>query len=278
MSAGAFAPPAWIVQRSLPHTPWDDSALARMPGMTPVVGPWIVVDDAYAAQMAERARLMRERPDDVTAVLPEAEDALEELRDVVVADLPPGFRREGGAVRRPDGEWVALAGAPFAVLNRLLQEDLLLLLPRDGEHVLVAGLLCFPANWTLAEKIGRPLVRIHRPIPAYDAALARRVQRLFDHARPGRPMWRANVLAHRTAELFHAKPEGAPREDVARPPPFVRSERQTVLRLPRTGAVLFAVHTWIVPFAALTAEQRARCPLAGAEGPSRGRAAGEPAP
>ena len=33
--------------------------------------------------------------------------------------------------------------------------------------------------------------------------------------------------------------------------------RQDLLKLPRTGAVLFSIHTWVLPFAALTEEQSA---------------------
>ena len=250
-----------ILQSRLPHAPWADPALSRMPGMRPVEGHWIVVDDAYARQMDERARLMADRRGDVLAVLPGAEAALDELAAIVLGDLPGGFARAGDAVRRPDGRTVPTVGAPLDVLGGLLQEDLLILEKHGDEHVLTAGLLCFPANWTLAEKIGRPLTRIHRPIAAYDDDVARRVQRLFDHVRPGRPMWRANVLAHATPALHHPRSESRPRDDVPLPPPFVRSERQTVLRLPLTGAVLFAVHTFVVRADALTPEQRRRCPL-----------------
>ena len=250
-----------VLQSRLPYTPWADPALSRMPGMRPVEGPWIVVDDAYEGQMAARARLMNERRDDVLIALPGAEAPAAELAETVLSDLPEGFRRADGAVRRPDGVTVQETGEPLDFLGRLVQEDLLLLQKHGDEHVLIAGLLCFPANWTLREKIGHPLTRIHRPVAEYDDALARRVQRLFDHARAGQPMWRANVLAHSTAELFHARPEADPREDVALPPPFLRSERQTVLRLPRTGAVLFAVHTTIVPIEALTPAQRRGCPV-----------------
>ena len=249
-----------VLQRALPHAPWDDSALSRMPGMRPVEGPWIVVDDAYAAQMAERARLWRERRAAVVAILPGAGAAVEEVRDAVLASLPPCFARDGDRVTCPDGRVVDAAGEPFAVLAALVQEDLLLLERRGAEHVLVAGLLCFPSRWTLAEKIGRPLTRIHRPVPEYDADLAMRVERLFERARPGRPIWRANVLASPDAVLHRPEPEAAPRATVA-PATHVRSERQTVLRLPRTGAVLFAIHTWIVALGDLTPAQRARCPV-----------------
>lgn len=223
--------------------------------MLPVEGSWIVVDHAYSAQMAERARLKAAYPQHVEVALPGADAALEELREVALADLPEGFVRDGSAVVRPDGLRVPTEGPPFAVLNRLLQEDLLILEKRGNEHVLTAGLLCFPASWSLAEKIGRPLRRIHRPVPDYDDDVAHRVQRLFDRVPPGRAMWRVNVLPYPDATLYRPSGEGLPRDRVVAAR-YLRSERQTVLRLPQTGAVLFAVHTWIVPVDALTPEQR----------------------
>lgn len=247
-----------MVQRSLPVAPWADPALRRMPGMRPVEGSWIVVDDAYAAQSAERRRLLAERPDVVMAVTPGAEDAVAEVLEVALAALPSGFRREGGAVVTPDGRRVAVE-APLPTLNAVLQEDLLVLRPEGGEHVLVAGLLCFPASWTLAEKIGRPLTRIHQPVEGY-GAVAQRVQRLFDRTRPGRPTWRMNALGYHDAALHQPRTEAAPK-DASRAARFLRCERQTVVALPRTGAVLFAVHTWVVRPEALTPEQRAGCPV-----------------
>jgi hypothetical protein len=250
-----------ITQRSLPFTPWQDPALSRMPGMRPVEGSWITVDDAYAAQMAERARLWHVARDAVRIVTPGADEAVAEVLEVALRALPTAFRREGGAVVRPGGVRVATEGEePFGVLNRLLQEDLLVLERRGAEHVLIAGLLCFPAHWTLSEKVGHPLTRIHAPVPDYDAALAARVQRLMDRVQPGRPIWRANVLAHDEATLHRPRSEWTvrPRREAAR---YLRSERQTLLRLPRTGAVLFAVHTFLVPLDRLTPEQRTGCPI-----------------
>ncbi|PWJ19090.1 heme-dependent oxidative N-demethylase family protein [Jannaschia seohaensis] len=247
-----------ILQRALPFTPWADPALSRLPGMRPVEGSWIVVDDAYAAQMAERARLIAARPQAVRQVLPEAGPALEELREIVLRDLPEGFAREGAGMRCPDGRVVALEGDPLDVVGALIQEDVLILLPAGAEHRLVAGLLCFPASWTLAEKMGRPLTAIHRPVPVYDSDLAPRVQRLFDRAQPGRPLWRANALAYADPALHQPRREADPRQDAA--PRYLRSERQTVLRLPQSDAVLFAVHTYVVPFDRLTPAQREGCP------------------
>lgn len=249
-----------VTQNSLPFTPWTDPALARMPGMRPVDGPWIVVDDAYGAQMALRRELLRERRRDVLRTCPGSEAAQAELLQMVLACLPDGFELGAGTVTCPDGRAVELSGEPFDVLAALLQEDLLLLERQGDEHVLTAGLLCFPASWTLAEKIGRPLTRIHQPVQQYDSDIARRVQRLFDRVQPGQAMWRANVLGYADAVLHQPRSETAPRQ-APRAARYLRSERQTVLKLPQTGAVLFAVHTWVVPFDRLTPEQRATCPV-----------------
>jgi hypothetical protein len=114
-------------------------------------------------------------------------------------------------------------------------------------QVLTAAVLCFPASWTLSQKIGRPLVRIHAPVDSYDAQVAQRVQRLFDGVQPGRPLWRFNRLWYARADLHQPLPEGATRQ---KPEPgqqrFFRCEKQAILRLPRTRAVLFSIHTYVV--------------------------------
>ncbi len=236
-----------VLQSRLPP---DLIAAARqpLPKMAPVPGPWITVDDAYGAQIALRQQLMAERPGDVLARAGET-GAVEAALLAAVQDgldAHPGFDRQGRAVRCPDGRCAALdPAAPLESLGAILAEDLCLLERRGDEHVLIAAAVCFPAGWTLAEKIGQPLTRIHRPVPPYDAAVAPRVQRFFDAVQPGRPLWRANLHGHDDPVLYLPQPEAAPKRKVPEPPRYWRAERQTVLRLTAT-AVLFAIHTSIV--------------------------------
>ena len=148
--------------------------------------------------------------------------------------------------RRPDGAVVPLdRAAPLLTLGRLVQEDLCILEAEGGAHVLTGAILCFPASWTLAEKIGRPLLAIHAPVAAYDAEIARRVQRMFDAIRPDRPLWRGNSLLYDDATLHQPRREGEHRPaPVART--YVRSERQCFVRLPETRAVVFSIHTYVL--------------------------------
>jgi hypothetical protein len=187
--------------------------------------------------------------------------AADELLALVLAHLAgaPGYRRGAAAVTRPDGVTVPLDAPPLLVAGRLVQEDLCILEQPEGaeEHVLTGAVLCFPSNWTLAEKFGHGLARIHLPVERYDATVAKRVQRLFDFLRPETPLMRANLILYSDDDLFNPRHEfhrHTPEAGAAR---FVRVERQVLLRLPETRAVVFSIHTYMVRPEALTPEQRA---------------------
>jgi len=248
-----------ICQKTLPEAPWLQPQTARLPGIQPLdMGDWLRVDEAFAAQMALREQLIAERPQDVSAGDLDGA-AARELRDTILAHLGAGYTRQGDRVTRPDGGVVTLDAAPALITAaRLVQEDLCLLeVGPEGEHVLTAAVLCFPASWTLAEKINRPLGAIHVPVESYTPDMARRVQRLFDAIRPERPLWRQNALLYASPALYHPKTEDAPRDDRAVDTPYLRSERQSLLRLPESGAVAFTIHTYLVRVEHLSPEQRA---------------------
>lgn len=239
-----------ILHDDLPMKPWMDPRTARLPGVQPLdPADWLRIDEAYAGQMAERERLIAEAPGAVHALLPEGGAAAAELYAAVLARLPAlGFAREGTAWRCPDGRRVEpVPEAPLLTLGRLVQEDLCLLQEGpEGAHRLTGAILCFPASWTLAEKIGRGLPGIHKPVPGYATQLAARVQRLFDAIRPEQPLWRANALDYTDPALHQPRREDErrPHDDAARG--YIRSERQCLLRLPETRAVIFSIHTYVI--------------------------------
>jgi dimethylamine monooxygenase subunit A len=249
-----------ILQDRLPHLPWIDPRTRRLPGILPVEGQdWLRQDEAYGPQMALRDKLVEHRTDAVHALLPEGRAAAEELYGIVLEWLraAPGFTFEGSHVRRPDGVAVPLdPDRPLLTLGRLVQEDLCLMEAAGPEYRLTGGILCFPASWTLAQKLGRPLTSIHDPVPIYDADIARRVARLFEAIRPDQPLWRMNYLTYDDFVLHQPRREGE-----RRPRPtdhvFIRCERQCLLRLPVTKAVVFTIHTYVVDAGAVSPEDLA---------------------
>lgn len=237
-----------ILQHSLSY---DPTVATRLPGTKPLdPTDWIIVDDAFSAQMDARAQLLADQRDAVLALHDSARPAARELLDHVCAalDQRPDYTVQPGHVIRPDGVRVALDhDDPMQTLGHLVQQDFCLLQKEGPEHVLTAAVLCFPASWTLAQKFMRPLIRIHRPVESYDTDMARRVQRLFDGIKPGLPLWRFNAIWYDDPSLYHPRRESNQRAHTrATDPQFLRTERQSLLRLPQTKAVVFGIHTSVM--------------------------------
>jgi hypothetical protein len=237
-----------ILQNTLPS---EMQAETKLPGMAPAEPDgWLRVDEAYGAQMKRRLELLAHQSDDVLWMDPSALEAAQEILDAVLEILPSlGFLSEHGQVTCPDGRVVQIMrDAPLLTLGQLVQEDICLLRKEGEEHVLVGAVLCFPASWRLAEKTGKPLIGIHEPVSEYDDHLAKRVQRLFDGVRAGRPLWRFNRLWYDDPELHQPRSAREPRRisPDQQAAPYIRSERQCVVRMPKTDIVVFSIHTYVV--------------------------------
>jgi hypothetical protein len=78
----------------------------------------------------------------------------------------------------------------------------------------------------------------------------------FDHLSPKTCMERTNLFIQTTSDLFQDSPEVVPSDEVIRPERLmVRRERQTFMRLVKSGAVLFTVRTYMTPLVALGMEE-----------------------
>lgn len=251
-----------VLQDHLPSAPWMAEATRRLPGIQPLGGhhKWLARDEAFAGQMALRDRLVARRRGEVIAACPGSEQAVDELYEEVLSFVGGCDRyawTQGGCLR-PDGVEVPLDEVDkLGTLARLVQQDLCVMEKSEGaaEHVLTAAVLCFPASWTLSEKIGRPLTAIHDPVDTYDGGIAKRVQRLFDNMRTDTPLWRQNAMVYVEPDLFHPRSAATPRRD-RESGTYLRSEKQVLMRLAKTGAVVFSIHNYVVRLQDLTPEQR----------------------
>lgn len=251
-----------ILLDRLPVLPFMDPQLARLPGLAPLKpADWIHDLPDTAAQLALRDGLIRDRRAEVIDCLPGADEAASELLDVLLDHLATRDRWRVGAAETivPGGLTVAHdRDDALATVGRLVPEDFCLMAdPGDGgEYRLVAAVLCFPSHWLLSEKIGKPLMAIHEIVPKYGADLGRRVNRLFGMIRAGQPLYRVNWSLKATPELFLPARASDPARPLAEDGPiYLRSEIQTFVRLPRTGAVAFGIRTAIAPLTSLTGEE-----------------------
>jgi dimethylamine monooxygenase subunit A len=201
---------------------------------------WLWRDERFAAETAERAALAAARPGEVHALLPEAEPAARELLAMVVGHL----ERDHGTWVQPDP-----GASPLLGLVPLAQEDFCLMQRRPaGAYALTGAILCFPAHWRLKEKLGRPLAEIHAPVPGFNERLGGPADRFFRNLAVERPVWRANWSVVESPDLFHPQPRGPlpglSAENAGRLL-WLRVERQTLRRLPATGAVAFTIRTLV---------------------------------
>lgn len=163
------------------------------------------------------------------------------------------------------GDCATLPFDPLDYAGRQVQEDLLLLADAPGVP-LVAGQLCFGNAWCLDDKLGLSFLAIHSPVPIFDAAIGRSAQLLMERIKPNRPVWRTNWsvvatdqldYAPRWRDTVHARKLQVTPENAGERV-FFRVERQGLARLPQSRAVLFTIHTYCHPLAALnTSEARA---------------------
>ncbi len=239
---------------------------------------WIEIDAEYEAYLAEKRRLLDERRDEVFAALPGSEAASRELRDSLAGFLaerfPERFALEGRRLHRlsdratweldEDGEH------PLAQAGLWVQEDFCIMeSPEAGApYALTAATLAFPSRWRLADKLGRPMQAIHEPVPGYGERLGRPVDRFFQKLTPEKPVWRVNWSLVDEPTLFLPEGHGQRERDPsitaenAGERVWLRTERQTLRRLPESGAIVFGIRTYRHPLSSLAAAPEAAGNLA----------------
>ena len=133
-------------------------------------------------------------------------------------------------------------------------EDMCLLTRRDDEeqYRLVGAAVAWPSDWTPADKLGLPLRALHAPIQGYEEQLASGVDHFMAKLKPGAIYGRCNwfIAATGARRWVAGPPERAfahVTADNAGSTLFVRSERQTLRRLPQTGAILFTIGIYVSP-------------------------------
>jgi len=227
-------------------------------GLRPLdLDEWLEVDEHAAGDLALKAQLVDERYDEVVAVVdrPEVHAACEELWELVAAATGSVVQIPGSS--RESAPQNGRAWHPIVRAGLSTQEDWAVMVPVDGELVLAAACVCFPTRWVLSTKIGMPMSAVHEHVAYYDEHLSRPVDSFFERITPDKPVWRLNWNLMDDPELFQpvatsalAHQAGITADDVGERV-WLRVERQTLRRLPRTGAVVFGIRIHQRPLSAL---------------------------
>lgn len=214
---------------------------------------WLTVDHKTTEELKLRKDLLLQHPE-FAQLVDGHDDQLAELIEHVEA-----FR--GPLAPGPTDSPVRSELANLAVS---IQEDVLFMVRNEEHWYLAGGVLLFPDQWALPDKIGLSIADVHGPTNGYDELLAAKVDHFFDRLTVGRVVGRRNWFVHDAPT--HFLPSHIDHLPVMNPADvaglWVRSERQTLRRLERTGAIIFTVKTQFAPFAQVKARPEVASELA----------------
>lgn len=257
----------------LPYFPFTGEPYEPSMGLKSLdLATWIEPDAAQGDQLRLKADLLVRERDLVFRAPDDTGPACRELYLLLADHLPrqhPAFyRQEDGLLHvLSTGRTFPLQPREDASADDLLssvalwiQEDLCLLSAAPPAKI-VAGSVCFPSRWNLPEKFGLDAPAVHAPVPGFSRSLAKPTAHFLDRITVDKPVWRLNWTLHDSDTLFAPHPVPG-RTDLTEATVLsavhLRVERQTLRRLPATGAVVFTIRTHLTPLAEVIAHPERR--------------------
>ena len=207
-------------------------------GTFPVeISNWLSRDAETELTINLKKKLLSTRRDEVVALRPGGDDVAQEAAQIV-------------------SQWagVELASRGIDALveaSLLVADDLAVLQPvksQDGaeQMLLTAAVVCCPSRWMLSEKMGQDMLAIHAPVAKYAEHVGAAVDTYFERITAEKTVWRSNWIIQDHPALFQPRIPSAPL--VKNPDQlWIRMERQTLRRLPKTGGILFTIRGYQQP-------------------------------
>ncbi len=190
--------------------------------------------------------------------LPESVPAQIEFHELLLQHLlrvdKLGYKLDGSRlVHEPSKLSWELGDKQLWLASLWIEEDICLLEKKNDNYVMTAASVCSPSNWRLEQKIGASVDTIHVPVPGYAEILSSRVNRFLGGINSNKVMMRfnwsiqtGNELSWRDDQTEATTQQSNPTENL-----YWRIERQTFIRLPQTGAIVFAIKIFLHSFDSL---------------------------
>ena len=201
-------------------------------GTFPVeIANWLLRDAEFDLTVQLKKKLLATRRSEVVGLQPGGDDVAQEAAQLV-------------------SQWagVELASTGIDALveaSLLVADDLAVLQPvksQDGSEQLLlnAAVVCCPSRWLLSEKMGHNMLAIHEPVAKYADHVGAAVDTYFQRLTVEKPVWRSNWIIQDHPALFQPQIPSGP---LVKTPDelWIRMERQTLRRLPKTGGILFTI-------------------------------------
>ena len=107
-------------------------------------------------------------------------------------------------------------------------EDDLCIIESKGDQKLLAACVCSPSYWKLTEKIGKPLLSIHKPVKTLNSKIGKKINKFISRSPLLKPFVRENWFIHQDTKRFHDRSEKLKNTN-----PnywFIRTERESICK------------------------------------------------
>lgn len=238
---------------------------------------WIELDNQWSYFHNEKLKRIQERGTELYETSPLARPAayelLQELKVYLSNRYPLMYEQTPiGLNNLVTGESfdfreLPLGEDPCLIAAKLIQDDLAIMIESpNGEYFLRGGAIILAGFWRFRDKYNLPLSGIHTSgdVPKYKEKLQSGMEKFFVRLQADKPVVRNNYFIQTDSELgwsssigkeenqnvgWYTAPEAT---DVSQL--YFRSERQSLRRLPKSGAVIFTVRTYFLPITKLCEE------------------------
>lgn len=236
------------------------------------ISRWIEIGEDYDHEMNAKAEVFQNNFPTANAFQSNTEnegaEILEQLIQHLTTRYPEWFARDGRYIVNhhrherflvePD-EHARWNEHPLVVCGRLVQEDFALLVERDGRMIFGGGSVCFPNRWDLNSKLGMTMSEVHAPVDRLNEELQDPIDSFFSRLSPEKSFWRTGWGVLDTDELYQAVDgtavDSPPLPNIGDPSTgdrlFLRVERETIRKFPRTRCVLFTIRSYVRPLSHL---------------------------
>ena len=207
-------------------------------GTVPVdIANWLPSDAETELTINLKKKLLSTRRDEVVGLQPGGDEVAQEAAHLV-------------------SQWAGVELATIGIdalveASLLVADDLAVLQPvksQDGSEKLLlnAAVVCCPSRWMLAEKMGHDMFTVHAPVAKYAEHVGAAVDTYFQRLTVEKPVWRSNWIIQDHPALFQPQ---VPSASLVKTPDelWIRMERQTLRRLPKTGGILFTIRGYQQP-------------------------------
>lgn len=258
------------------HRPYLTAAASFEIGLRPLdMAQWLDVGEDHADFMAAKRARLAGCPPLYYRSLASSRAAQAELLALVAENLrhfhPDAFAGDArGLDDLIDGSRHSLLAEqrePLDTLGNLAEADFVLFTREDGRDIVAAASNAYTSSGRIVSCVGRDMRFAHELVPRLNDELAPRIDRVIGNVQEGRPVVRFNWFVTPVGSRLYPATDAAfssqagevvrqLAEDHRRAGDllWLRVEQQSFVRLPETGALAFAIHTYSDPLSAISGE------------------------